>query len=70
MHKRSIILIILQTFSTQSENVAIGQHAAVAFAIADVESGGVAYYMDIATPITGAAGACVDEVWESGMVIA
>ena len=49
---------------------AIGQHAGVAFeiAIADVESGGGAYYMDIATfgGLTDAAGAGEDEVWESG----
>ena len=75
MHAQTLYYNInkLLTFFTQSENVvspAIGQHAGVAFeiAIADVESGGGAYYMDIATfgGLTDAAGAGEDEVWESG----
>ena len=61
-------------FFTQSDGVlrygAIGQHARVAFAIADVDAGGGADHMDIATRITDAASAGVDEVWESGNVIA
>ena len=44
--------------------VFIGQHARVAFAIADVEAGGGADHMDIAPGVTDAAGAGVmDKVY-------
>ena len=50
---------------------AIGHGAGVAIAIADVDAGLGADHMDIATGVTDAASAGImDEVWESGNVIA